>query len=67
MARHREHGANADATIGDVASAAGVSVATVSRALRGLPNVAAEIITEAREAEQLILIRITPVRCSTSF
>ena len=29
-----------NATIGDVAARAGVSVATVSRALRGLPNVA---------------------------
>ena len=32
--------AGAAATIEDVASSAGVSVATVSRALRGLPNVA---------------------------
>jgi LacI family repressor for deo operon, udp, cdd, tsx, nupC, and nupG len=40
MARQRGQGTNADATIEDVASAAGVSVATVSRALRGLPNVA---------------------------
>ena len=37
MGKRREQAAGA--TIGDVASVAGVSVATVSRALRGLPNV----------------------------
>ncbi len=58
MARRRGHGANADATIEDVASAAGVSVATVSRALRGLPNVAPE--TRARVAETASRLRYQP-------
>jgi LacI family repressor for deo operon, udp, cdd, tsx, nupC, and nupG len=58
MARHRVQGANADATIGDVASAAGVSMATVSRALRGLPNVAPE--TRARVAEAASRLRYQP-------
>ena len=58
MARHRVQGANADATIGDVASAAGVSIATVSRALRGLPNVAPD--TRARIAEVASRLRYQP-------
>jgi DNA-binding LacI/PurR family transcriptional regulator len=58
MARHRVHGANVDVTIGDVASAAGVSVATVSRALRGLPNVAPD--TRARVAEAAARLRYQP-------
>jgi DNA-binding LacI/PurR family transcriptional regulator len=58
MARHREQDANADATIGDVALAAGVSMATVSRALRGLPNVAPE--TRARVAEAASRLRYQP-------
>ena len=58
MARQRGHGASADATIEDVASAAGVSVATVSRALRGLPNVAPE--TRARVAEAASRLRYQP-------
>jgi len=58
MARQRGHGASADATIEDVASAAGVSMATVSRALRGLPNVAPE--TRARVAEAASRLRYQP-------
>src|SRR5690348_5290808 len=58
MARQRRHGANADSTIEDVASAAGVSVATVSRALRGLPNVAPG--TRARVAEAASRLRYQP-------
>jgi DNA-binding LacI/PurR family transcriptional regulator len=50
MARRRGDGAMADATIADVASAAGVSMATVSRALRGFPNVAPETRTRVVEA-----------------
>jgi DNA-binding LacI/PurR family transcriptional regulator len=58
MARRRAHDANTDATIEDVASAAGVSMATVSRALRGLPNVAPE--TRARVAEVAARLRYQP-------
>jgi DNA-binding LacI/PurR family transcriptional regulator len=58
MARQRGNGANADATIADVASAAGVSMATVSRALRGLPNVAPE--TRARVAQAASRLRYQP-------
>jgi DNA-binding LacI/PurR family transcriptional regulator len=58
MARHREDGATGDATIGHVAAAAGVSMATVSRALRGLPNVAPE--TRARVAEAASRLRYQP-------
>jgi DNA-binding LacI/PurR family transcriptional regulator len=58
MARHRPRNGTADATIEDVASAAGVSVATVSRALRGLPNVAPE--TRARVTEAASRLRYQP-------
>ena len=58
MARHREESASAHATIGDVASAAGVSVATVSRALRGLPNVAPQ--TRARVVDAATRLRYQP-------
>lgn len=58
MARPRGSGANGEATIADVASAAGVSTATVSRALRGLPNVTAE--TRARVAEAASRLRYQP-------
>jgi len=58
MARRREGRGNPDATIEDVASAAGVSMATVSRALRGLPNVAPE--TRARVAEAASRLRYQP-------
>jgi DNA-binding LacI/PurR family transcriptional regulator len=58
MPRHREQGANADATIGDVAAAAGVSMATVSRALRDLPNVTPE--TKARVVEAASRLRYQP-------
>jgi len=58
MARQRGQGTSADATIEDVASAAGVSVATVSRALRGLPNVAPA--TRDRVAEAASRLRYQP-------
>src|SRR5947208_16908529 len=58
MARQRGQATNSDATIGDVASAAGVSMATVSRALRGLPNVSPE--TKARVADAASRLRYQP-------
>ena len=47
-------------TIEDVASAAGVSVATVSRALRGLPNVADSTRARVREAAEALSYRADP-------
>lgn len=48
------------ATIEDVAAAAGVSVATVSRALRDLPNVAASTRDRVREAAERLEYRADP-------
>lgn len=50
----------ARATIEDVAAAAGVSVATVSRALRDLPNVAESTRTRVREAAERLEYRADP-------
>jgi DNA-binding LacI/PurR family transcriptional regulator len=47
-------------TIQDVAAAAGVSVATVSRALRGLPNVAVPTRTRVEAAARLLDYRPDP-------
>ncbi len=48
------------ATIEDVAEAAGVSVATVSRALRGLPNVAAGTRQRVEQAAEALRYRPDP-------
>lgn len=48
------------ATIDDVAALAGVSVATVSRALRGLPNVAPSTAAKVREASDQLRYRPAP-------
>ncbi len=48
------------ATIDDVAAAAGVSVATVSRAMRNLPNVAPSTAERVRQAAQELHYRPTP-------
>jgi DNA-binding LacI/PurR family transcriptional regulator len=48
------------ATIEDVAAAAGVSVATVSRALRGLPNVANSTRTRVQEIADRLAYRADP-------
>lgn len=48
------------ATIEDVAAHAGVSVATVSRALRGLPNVAEATRARVADAAQLLSYRADP-------
>jgi len=47
-------------TIEHVANAAGVSVATVSRALRGLPNVATSTRTRVEEAARVLNYRADP-------
>ena len=58
MARRRAREYSTHATIGDVAAAAGVSAATVSRALRGLPNVAPD--TRAKVTEAADRLRYHP-------
>ncbi len=61
MTEERQHDTRRDrATIEDVASAAGVSVATVSRALRGLPNVANSTRERVREAADHLAYRADP-------
>ena len=47
-------------TIEDVATAAGVSVATVSRALRGLPNVADSTRARVQKAAEDLSYRADP-------
>jgi DNA-binding LacI/PurR family transcriptional regulator len=58
--RHNEHHRRLRATIEDVAAAAGVSVATVSRALRDLPNVADSTRARVREAAIALEYRADP-------
>ncbi len=57
---HTQHARRDRSTIEDVAAAAGVSVATVSRALRGLPNVADSTRERVRTAAVQLSYRADP-------